>query len=154
MQRGFGSTDRAVVQEAAEEAVLRYLKRPAIWNPSRGGLLTFLVAVARKRLLTRLRAEKRREQLEHAFATTQPVSSAPAHDRDTRERLQSAFERIPRTERERQFLRLLLDGERRTAEYARALDITDLAVARQRQEVKRVRDRLLWRLRQVARGGD
>jgi DNA-directed RNA polymerase specialized sigma24 family protein len=149
LQRSFRSTDWAIVEEAAEEAILRYLNRPVIWEPSRSGLLTFLAVVARKRLLTRLGAEKRRVRHEQAFAGTQPASTGPLRDPDAQAMLGSLGNQIARTPAERRFLAALLEGERRTAEYARILGITQLPVDQQRHEVKRLRDRLLKRARRM-----
>lgn len=147
LQPEFRHIDSAAVEQAAEEAILRYLVRPAIWQPSKAGLLTFVVQIARNRLLTRLRSMSRYDRAERAFAAAQPASTSPVSDWDRQLLLASVRKELAGTRAEQRFLDLLVVGERRAAVYAEALGIADRPITEQRQAVKRVRDRLMWRAR-------
>jgi len=148
LQRRMRGVETAVIVEAAEDAILRYLNRPPRWK-QRAGLLTFLVAIAMNRALTRLAQEGRRTARERALASLQVAVSGAAAVQEGRLELTSVQHRIAKSPSERCFLAVLLHGERKTEAYAQALDVTHLPAAWQRREVKRVRDRLLARARRL-----
>jgi RNA polymerase sigma-70 factor (ECF subfamily) len=155
---------------AAEEAILAYLKRPQAYHPTRLPLDRYLRMAARADLHNLWRRERRHQQhradldvVEFSLvAGNQSWDEAddPSHTLERQEAQMTAQQRLaPRLEaaraglspQEAQALELLQMGERKTGPYAAALGITHLPAAEQRQQVKRVKDKLKKRLE---RAGD
>jgi DNA-directed RNA polymerase specialized sigma24 family protein len=91
------------------------------------------------------------------------VEADPARIAERREEsMANQMELAPRLEAasdglsagEARALELLRQGERKTEPYAAALGLTHLAVAEQRQQVKRVKDKLKKRLERAGGPGD
>ncbi|HEY7065728.1 MAG TPA: hypothetical protein VII06_29910 [Chloroflexota bacterium] len=150
---------------AAEDAIMDLIKRPAAYNPGRLGLDAYL-RMAAKRDLDNLRSRERRhtrrrvalDAVEHSPDAGKYLTDEdedPARIVEQREEIMAKRTRAaPAVETataglspgEAEAFRLLQDGERKTAPYAAALGIAHLPAAEQRQQVKRVKDKLKKRL--------
>lgn len=157
--------ERHLCDTAAEDAILGLSKRPAAYDPERLGLEAYL-RMAATRDLQNLRSRERRHSRHRADLDAVELSpdagkylwdeaGDPARIVERREeamanetvlapRLAAAREGL--SEAEAWALELLRQGERKTAPYAAALGITHLPLAEQRQQVKRVKDKLKKRL--------
>lgn len=153
--------------DAAEDAIIALSKNPGSYQPTRGkSLYAYLKMSAQGDLLNLLRKEKcrlgTRVKLENLELATD-AGKYLGRDDDPSVRLQIHEEveqaevnvlstvRAGLPEAEQQVLQLMLDGERRTAYFARALRIEHLPKDEQEAAVKRVKDKLKNRLRR-ARG--
>lgn len=153
---------------AAEDAILDLIKRPAAYNPAKRSLEAYL-RMAASRDLQNLQSRERRhsrrradlEAVELSPATGKylwDVEADPARIVERREEdMANETKLAPRLEAARdglspgeaRALELLRQGERNTGPYAVALGITHLPLAEQRQQVKRVKDKLKKRLERV-----
>jgi RNA polymerase sigma-70 factor (ECF subfamily) len=156
--------DPQLVEDAAIEAVLGYLKQPERYDPHRASLMGYLLMAA-KRDLSNLLAKERR----HAFHAVSLDGDSPSVelllvDRNTSvedealaglgaelpagmsrvDAMRLIAEEIP-DERDRRLLVLMAEGERQTSAYAVLLGIAHLSPEAQRREVKRHKDRLTKR---------
>lgn len=162
--------DPHLCETAADDAILALIANPSGYTPQKMGLQAYLRMSASGDLKNALRREARhgrgRARLDAVELSpelgkyVQDAGADPARIVEGREAVIELIDRrrrVPRavrallTDAERRALALLLEGERRTAMYAAALDIADLTPAEQRREVKRVKDRLKKRL---TRSGD
>jgi RNA polymerase sigma-70 factor (ECF subfamily) len=139
--------------DSAIDALLAYLDAPAVFDPVRARLCTFLADIGRKRAIDRLRARRSREKREEEFhAVVELRSSTPKQEMETRIEVASLWSKVEQAlpdNADRHALRLILDGERSTAVLAQALCLTSMAPDEQRGEVKRHRDRLLKALERL-----
>jgi RNA polymerase sigma factor (sigma-70 family) len=151
--------------DAAANAILDLIKRPWSYDPAKAGLDAYLRMSASGDLKNLVRRERR--HTEHR-ADWDAVELSPevgkhlwdedsdpariveqreedmAHQAELAPRMAVAGEGL--SDGEARALELLRQGERRTAPYAAALGIADRSVAEQRQQVKRVKDKLKKRL--------
>jgi hypothetical protein len=151
-----------MLNDAAEDAILDYGRSPARFDPLRGVPLDgFLYMAAWRNAVDLLNAERRRQAREKTYAETAPTAhTAPAFQHGagsaTGERFLrtavTALLETPVTDGERAALRLfLVQGERGTPPLAEALGLNALPASEQRCEVKRFKDRVLKRLKRIAR---
>jgi len=110
----------AVAEDIAQEVFLTLLRQPGRFDPARGALRSFLLAVARNLALKRWRDEHRRvelwDELEDEFAT-------PANDlesRETADAVSTAVASLPPLQREVLILAQYEDWS--LEEIARAVD--------------------------------
>jgi DNA-directed RNA polymerase specialized sigma24 family protein len=150
---------------AAGDAILDLIKRPEAYDPARLGLEAYLRMAAKRDLQNLWSRERRHRQRRVDLAAVEVSPDAgkyladeddnPARIAERREedmanasrlapRLASAADGL--TAGEARALELLRQGERKTGPYAVALGIGHLPVAAQRQQVKRVKDKLKKRL--------
>ena len=146
--------DAAAYAEAAEDAVLDFIKNPAAYRPERLEATAYLRMAARRDLQNALRRERRHQRHRRAWNLVEQSAAAGKYlgrDDDPSLPLQIAevaSRSLPAevweglTEAECRCLELMQEGERRTTVFAGVLGITDLPIAQQRREVKRVKDRL------------
>jgi RNA polymerase sigma factor (sigma-70 family) len=140
-----------VAVDLATDAIVSYLKTPARFDPNRASLFTYLVMIADRDALNYIRDSatehkniRRVVELERSAGNTHSESPQDRLDAETvMERHRDELVSDPEDER---VLRLMLEGEQETAEYARALGIDDRSKAEQRRLVKQRRDRLEKRL--------
>jgi RNA polymerase sigma-70 factor, ECF subfamily len=154
--------DDALITDAAIDAVLSYVENPAKYDPSKLGLLAYLVMAAKGDLLNALDKEERRT------ARLEPLVLADEDDEGrewSREREElthrddySCLRDTPECEpllllakvipdlRDREMVELLMNGERRTDAFAEVLGILDHPRSEQERIVKRHKDRLKKRL--------
>jgi RNA polymerase sigma-70 factor (ECF subfamily) len=105
-----------VAEDIAQEVFLTLLRQPGRFDPARGALRSFLLAVARNLALKRWRDEHRWNELEDEFA-------APAPDlesRETTDAISAAVASLPPLQRE--VLILAQYEELSLEEIARAVD--------------------------------
>jgi RNA polymerase sigma factor (sigma-70 family) len=167
-----GVRDDMLLQDAACDALLGYAQSPARHDPTKLPLFDYLVMAARGDLLNALERVRGRHARE--IALTDVAESVLARN-DSREgegttaleRQEEAawrhqfLERVWETvtdPRDRAVVRLLWDGERKTAAYAAVLGIQDRPRSEQERIVKRSKDRLKKLLKRLGdrlrRGGD
>jgi RNA polymerase sigma-70 factor (ECF subfamily) len=120
--------DAAAAEDVAHEVFLRLWQRPALYDPARGSLATFLSVMARSRALDRRRSDgaldRASDRLAAALALEPATVEAPiaAVERsDDRERLRHALLRLPDAQRET--IRLAYSAEMTSAEIARAMHV-------------------------------
>ena len=160
-------------QTAAEDAILALIRRPESYDPRRGAFIGYLYRSAQGDLQNGLARERRhaerRADLEAVELSpmlrkyVQDTGADPARIVQAREELgemiAEARAQVPDVVRaglsdgEARALALLRQGERKTEVFAAALGIAHLAVAEQRREVKRVKDRVQKRIERSG-GGD
>jgi len=152
-------------QTAAEDAIMALSKRPQSYDPARATLVAYLRLSAQGDLRNLLARERRHrshqanlEAVELSGVAGKELGDGtydPAVLVEARESVSEVVRQrlaIPAgvlqglTPGEITVLQLMAEGERRTPAYAEALGITDLPLAEQRHEVKRVKDRLQKRL--------
>ena len=109
------SVAAALIEEAAEDAVLWYLANPGRYDPARSALHTFLYLVARRKLTHALRGERRRLAHEvpsglsmndaaHKQTPVRTYAVTPGPDRSTRSHDLSNILALATTDAERAFV--------------------------------------------------
>jgi len=169
--RAHGVFDEHLINDAATDAVLDYIRRPDKFDPGKSGLLGYLKRAAERDLInavTKDRRKRRGEELsddvELAIVSRKKPSELERIRRDAeaeiiaglepKQDVENVFQGIENL-RDRQLLKLMLKGERETAVFAAVLGIQDVPVPQQRKVVKQHKDRLkqqLKRLGEKARG--
>jgi hypothetical protein len=143
----FSNVDVAIINDAVEDAILRYLVAPYRYDVTRARLDTFILGDARHRVLHCLRAERRRLQHQQLLIpTAHPWGLAEASDNASDERAAAMLNAVA-VGQERAFLVAKLRGERRTVALAHILGAAHLPKPEQARVVKRAADRLRARLR-------
>ena len=152
--------------DAAEDALIALMKSPTSFNPDRSmRLTTYLRMSAQGDLQNLMACEKRHRQKQISLETVELLPNAwkyMAKDNDPSWALQiqeaaantdsdlvaKACVGLPAAETS--VLRLMLQGERRTAPFAAVLGVVHLPKKDQRATVKRVKDKLKKRLERGA----
>jgi len=162
LRRKYPQTEPEMWLDAATMALLNYVKQPDSYKPEGKSLFNFLKMAAEGDLKNDLARHKRRTSrivslnhvalanlagninVEEEFITRQDVTS----------RLQGlkryqakTSQSITEDEPDRRLLELMQAKVRATAEYAKVLGIEHLPLQKQREEVKRNKDRLSLRLK-------
>jgi RNA polymerase sigma-70 factor (ECF subfamily) len=155
--RRFPHADEQLISDGVIDAVLDYCASPQQFDTSKGvPLARFLATAAWRNVDNLLVGERRRRQRERrAGEETREADVAldpAARNLQREEEEQSAARRAAilaalDDPKDQEIMALRLDGVRDTAEYARILTITDLPIERQREEVKRRKDRITRFLR-------
>lgn len=157
MIRRFPTTDEQMVSDGVIDAVLEYGAYPQRFDTGKGVPLDRFLARAAWRNVQNLRTRetrlKQRErkvgrQKREADVALDPVARNIRREelRQLEEKKAAMFAALG-SPQDKEILRLKLEGARDTASFARVLAITDLPVTRQRQEVKRHKDRVIGLLR-------
>jgi hypothetical protein len=150
--------DASLVIDVVVDALRSYIKRPRQFRPERGNLFDYLTMSAQgdlRNALARLRREQARvipfDPVVHDRAAgnieTEGLTEGElaAEYRALREAVQHVRQKL-QNDCERKVLDLILDEERRTSVFARALGIQHMPPAQQQREVKRVKDRIKRRI--------
>jgi RNA polymerase sigma-70 factor, ECF subfamily len=148
-------SDPHLVPTAVTDAFLNYFRKPTQFDANQLSLPAYLYMSARGDLLNALEAGRVRGR---EISLTQDVELDDAEAENTVEvaanndleeevlaKLTPVFERIDAlftNERDRELVRLLIDGERDTGEFAVVLGIQDQPIEEQARTVKRHKDRL------------
>ena len=157
--------DDILVQDAVTDALLAYVQEPTKYDPAKSGLVSYLSMSAYGDYLNMVAREQRRvkrqvpieiveQRLEAGNYWIEDVEETVLRNLGTlndeeRSQIQmKIIEQFP-DPRDRQLLRLLLDGERKTAAYSTVLGIQESDPAEQRRIVKRNKDRLTKRLERL-----
>ncbi len=136
-----------VAYDSAVDAIFDYLGEPSRFDPAKARLSTYLVGVARRRAIDRLRTDTAREAREKIFSLAVELS-APAPNEGmernalARELWKSVETALPDA-RDLRTLGLILQGERSTDVLAQALNLGHLPETARRIQVKQHRDRIL-----------
>lgn len=153
-----------LVEDAVSQALTAYVMNPQIYNPDLSPLFNFLFMAAKRDLLNLLAAEERRlkrevVELDADVALDEPGTEYLADETANPERLdldqdelEARLQQVLPDPRDRELLKLMMDGERRTEAFAQILGITSLPLAEQRAVVKRHKDRIKQRLRRARIG--
>jgi RNA polymerase sigma factor (sigma-70 family) len=151
------SVDPDLCTEAASEAIVSLIKKPASYQPERLPLEAYLRMSAQGDLKNALDREKRHrtgrktlESVEHSEEARKYLGKEddPSLQLQITEEVQEARDAVPRsvweglTEQEVRVLELMIRKERKTQEYAKAYGIENLPEDEQRMEIKQVKDRL------------
>ncbi len=149
------SCNREDAHDSAIDAVLSYLRTPERYDPQRARLSTYLTQAAKKRAMDRRRSSDARTRREQDFAGVFEVQARPP--KEVLEKSVEAslaaqrLDSLGLDEREREVLRLVLQGERSTRKLATVLGLDLLPEDEQRREVKRHRDRLMKMLERLGK---
>jgi RNA polymerase sigma-70 factor (ECF subfamily) len=151
------ATDEQLITDGAVDAVLDYCADPQKFNTGKGVPLDrFLANAAWRNVQNLLTAETRRKQRERKAGSKKreaDVALDPVARNIRREELRQLDEKEAAMfaalddPKDKEILRLKLDGVRDTASFARVLKITHLPIAEQREEVRRHKDRIIRFLR-------
>jgi RNA polymerase sigma-70 factor (ECF subfamily) len=155
--RRFRGVDEHLVSDGVIDAVLDYCAHPQQFDASKDVPLDrFLTTAAWRNVGNLLTSERRRKQREQKVGSKKreaDVALDPVARNIQQEELQELDEKQAAMfaalddPKDKEILRLKLDGVRDTGDFARVLNITHLPVAQQRQEVKRQKDRVIRFLR-------
>jgi len=172
LARQYPNLDPHLCTDWAIDAIMTLIKNPRSYDPDRGTSLSgYLRMSAKGDLLNRLHKEKRHSdrRADLGIVELSPTDGKYLQDGEADpiqiligweeiEEMRATMPTVPDavleglTEQERAVLELMRRKERKTAEYARVLAITDAPFAEQRQVVKRVRDRLHKRWQRAGDG--
>jgi hypothetical protein len=153
--------DESLLLTAAHEAVLGLIKRPLSCDLSKLDLFAYLRMAAVGDLRNLLRQEgrhHRRREPWNVVENGEEAGNCSGREDDPavlleRAELRQAAEDALRSasanwaEAERRVLELMLRGEKRTEKFAAVLGLEGLPFAEQQEEVKRVKERILKRLK-------
>jgi hypothetical protein len=154
LQRRYADADPDLVQEAAGEALVTFLKDPGKYNPARRSLSGYLGMLAYGDLLNLIRRERRQR-----IKTSDPVALDELAGNKIRDdflcvedfpALVAVRDSLP--EQDRAVYELIRQGERKDPAFAAVLGFTDRPAKEQRKEIKRVKDRIVAKFRRAARG--
>lgn len=155
------SCEDASVRDAATDALLDYVQHPSKFKPNKSALMTYLTMAAYRDLLNSVAKEQRRrcrevplqvveETLDQGNNEVEPengVLDGMTAEKRT-ELLQTVSKMFPDA-RDRAFLELMMNGERKTSAFCRVLGIQTLTPDEQRRAVKRHKDRITKRLQRL-----
>ena len=159
------TVDDILVQDAVTDALLAYVQEPTKYDPTKSGLLSYLSMSAYGDYLNMVAREQRRAKRQVPIETVEQRLEAGNYwvedveetvlrnlgtlNNEERSQIQmKIIEQFP-DPRDRQLLRLLLDGERKTAAYSTVLGIQESDPTEQRRIVKRNKDRLTKRMERL-----
>jgi len=150
--------EEALLQDAATDALLDYVQHPSKFKPHKSALLTYLTMAAYRDLLNMLAKEQRRRRREVPIEAVEESLVDGNNLVETESQILDSMTTAERIEvlrtvgkvfpdaRDRAFLKLMMDGERRTAVFCNVLGIQALTPDEQRKIVKRHKDRITKRL--------
>jgi RNA polymerase sigma-70 factor, ECF subfamily len=139
--------------DSAVDAVFGYLTNPAAFDRNRGRLSTYLMDIAKKRAIDRLRSRTAAERRNDDYAKVVELRTRNPKDileteMLARELWPSVEAAVP-SEQDRAFLKLYLGGERSTEAFGEVLGLTGLPRDEVRLKVKQHQDRLLKVLKRL-----
>ncbi|NOK08474.1 HEAT repeat domain-containing protein [Corallococcus exercitus] len=151
--------DSDSANDAAIDAILSYLSNPDSYNPKAMRLATYLSLIARRRAQDQQTSAANRERREQAFASIAELTmSAPGLALEDSVEASHAWERLIKqnalSKQDTLFLQLFLAGERSTEKLAEALELTATSQNEKRVLVKRHQDRLMKRLKRLAKADE
>jgi hypothetical protein len=154
-----------LVETAAHDAFLNYIKRPQQYDPSKLPLDRYLLMSASSDFLNSLKTIRRENERSHQFVELDALDAEQEIGDDRG--LSVEDEILVRTSSlwgvlatqvtdpvDQEIVMLMLDNERSAAEYALVLGITHLPLDEQAREVKRNKDRLKKQLQRHIRRTD
>lgn len=159
-----GIRDPHLIEEAAIQTVLDFVKRPDRYDPAKLPILSYLRMLAGNDLKNLIAKEARHARRRAPIEAVELHPSAGNQQQDgpslpggvshelVRRRLQA---QVPDS-RDQEAMAMMIDGVRETAAYARVYGLQALPAEEQRKQVKRLKDRLdktMKRLGVRLRGG-
>lgn len=166
LQSLFPHQDPHICEQAAIDCLLNYQARPGQYDPDKLPLWPFLRLAAKRDALNLIDKQSRHERplhplddpaiqqqlppensLDDHFGLDEWLAQFTHHSRqEIMEILDHEWDAV-----DKQLLLLLIEGVRESERYAEILQITHLAAAAQRTEVKRAKDRLNKKLQRLGR---
>lgn len=133
--------------DSGVDAVLAYLEEPGKYDRGKGRLSSYVMDIAKKRAIDRLRTRTAAERRDNRYAAAVELRTVNPKDVleaavEARKLWQKVENAVP-DERDRRMLKLILEGERSTDAFAEALELGVLSPLAQRRLVKQHRDRLM-----------
>ncbi|MEW6207979.1 MAG: hypothetical protein AB1631_06415 [Acidobacteriota bacterium] len=148
-------SDPHLVETAAADAVMAYLRRPEKFDPTKSSLVAWLYLDARTNLLNLLDGQKRIERHRVEIARTLLSDDGTIDpERALIEEESPVIKTVRETitdPRDQEIVALLAEGERETARFAEVLEIEHVSAIEQAVAVKRHKDRLKVSLRRALR---
>jgi RNA polymerase sigma-70 factor (ECF subfamily) len=129
------------------DAVLEYVEQPTRFSSGKGRLSTYLMDIAKKRAIDRIRSSSSRQRRDEGYAAV--VELQAANPKETMEvaieakELWLKVEAAVPDERDRQAIGLILSGERSADAFAEVIGVTAASPLEVRRLVKQQRDRLV-----------
>ena len=153
--------DREALYDIAVDALMSYSQSPSKFDPAQAGLFRYLTLIAEGDVLDAIRKRSRRPRVvENPVEDRQPAANSLTEDDETISgTMETRVDAIRIVERyhnevcsdpgDERILELMLQGERDTAAFARALGLNDLDGAAARATVLRAKDKIKRRLRRL-----
>jgi RNA polymerase sigma-70 factor (ECF subfamily) len=133
--------------DSAVDAIYQYLDKPDAYDTTRGRLSTYLLTIAMRRAVDRMRSERARARRDEVFGSlVELLGPAPKEVMETAVMASELWPEVVKAlpdPRDQRALNAILAGERSTEELAEALEMTALPEAERRVRVKQHRDRIL-----------
>jgi RNA polymerase sigma-70 factor (ECF subfamily) len=154
------SCNEDMAYDSAVDAVLAYLEEPGRYDPSKGRLVTYLIRVAKRRLLDRRRSATAQTRREQDFACSVELQARnPKEELEDTVDARFLLERLVdsghlKIERDMRALKLILEDVRSTELLSEALGLGPLPKDEMQRKVKRHRDRLMKLLERFGRKED
>ncbi len=158
--------DANMADEAATDAILDFLKSPKTFDPGQSSIWSFLEMAARRNLSNLVLKESRQHGKGIRYKDValhdparKKVQESPLASLTEVEATTTAHEKVDAevaslSPTEAAVFKLMSDGVRRTADYARALGIADRPAGEQKLAVKQVKDRLMKRMKRSLQEAD
>jgi len=151
-------SDLHLVTIAAEEAFLAYLTHPEKFDPKKASLIGYLFMATRFNVIDKFRASKKNfvgldpSTLEHIVEgeTTDPESKLIGEEDAQFAPSSPAMRRmfsVVTDSIDREVVKLMMEGERKTEAYAQVMGLLHLPVTEQQMKVNQTKDRLKRALR-------
>lgn len=133
--------------DSAIDAILAYVEQPTRYSSGKGRLATYLMDIAKKRAIDRIRSRTSTQRREEGYAAVVELQAANPKEKlevavEAKELWRKVETAVP-DERDRQAIKLILAGERSAEAFAEALGITATSALDVRRQVKQHRDRLV-----------
>lgn len=147
-----------IIWDSVCEALFNYIRNPMFYNPGKASLEKFLLMSADGDLKNAIAKEARHQRRKENFSTNVELSvlrgnnikEGKSVDQNLLDdELWRYIKTILTTDVDRALVRLILDGERQTEQYAKVLKISSLSLEEQRKEVKKAKDRIKVRLKRA-----
>ncbi|HVZ36277.1 MAG TPA: hypothetical protein VG963_27805 [Polyangiaceae bacterium] len=133
--------------DSAIDALFAYLDQPVNYDSSRGRLCTYLMSIAKKRAIDRIRARSAARRRDDEYLQVVELQASDPKESMEMEaeaaNLWRKVEMVVPEERDRQAIKLILAGERSTEAFAQVYGLTAATDLDLRRQVKQHRDRLV-----------
>lgn len=144
--------DPSLIPDAVVEALLNYIDEPEKYDPERKELYSYLRMSAEGDLKNLLDKERRRtrdqESLEGDVEVDKKSRNSPLQlvsipDQEAeKQELREKLEDVLQSEKDVEVAEMILNEIRKTEHYVDVLNLSDLPIEKQREEVKRAKDRI------------
>lgn len=149
--------DQTLLDDAVADALIDYIKKPERFDPDKAGLFGYLEMAAQADLKNALAKRRRRRTWETPLDEVEvdtlrgkkEANGTDIVDALEAERIRRLLDEHFTDPKDRQMVDLIIDKERSTQAFAAILGIEGLPVDEQRRQVKRHKDRIKKRLKQL-----